>query len=125
MKARITRIGEEQVSQHGNKFYFVFFKSLDDGKAYKTCLYLACRNFNSWAFILQPGFDLNTILDGLKVSPKADNLIDADYAPRIATPEPLFDEPPPLLPAEEPIRPGYAEAKQHIKALKDMLRKSA
>lgn len=102
MRAKITKIGEQQDSKHGGKYMPVYFKSLDDGKSYRTCIYLVCRNWHEWAFILQPGYNLNTILDGLTVSQKDEHLFDADFAPRITRP---------AIPEQE-LFPGNPVAKQ-------------
>jgi hypothetical protein len=78
MKAKVTSIGELQESKHASIFYYIFFKG-EDGKAYKTCVYLACRNHKRWdnvKYFFNDNPDEEVWLDNLVV--KKGSLVDAD-----------------------------------------------
>lgn len=122
MRAKVTKIGEQQESKHGGKYIPIFFKSMEDGKSYRTWLSLACRNFSAWSFVLQPGYDLNTTLDGLRV--KENDLLDADFPPIIYRPAiPAQEELPGNPGKQEEIFNNYDMAKKHLAEARKILAK--
>lgn len=51
MKAKILKV-ELKKSRHGGQFYHAFFKG-EDGKSFRSCLYLDCRNFARWQPVIR------------------------------------------------------------------------
>lgn len=70
MKAQITSYKTQQ-SKYGKSFYYVFFKD-ENGKSFRSCIYVNMRNFEKWKRVLKSGM----VLDNLKLKQKG--LIDAD-----------------------------------------------
>tara|TARA_R110000751_G_scaffold82206_2_gene165494 strand:- start:272 stop:583 length:312 start_codon:yes stop_codon:yes gene_type:complete len=70
MKAQITSFKTQQ-SKYGQTFYYVFFKD-ENGKSFRSCIYVNMRNFEKWKSILKSGM----VLDNLRLKQKG--LIDAD-----------------------------------------------
>ena len=73
---------DKRPSRFGGDFFYVYFKGIEDGKSYRTCIYPKCRNFVNWAKIInryEKG--VSTTLSNLVV--KNGTLIDADSMPKI------------------------------------------
>lgn len=69
----------KQPSQYEKDFYFAFFKG-EDGKSYRSCLYVSCGNFkrNGWDKLI--GREA-VMLDNLRVKGTT-KIIDADSVPK-------------------------------------------
>lgn len=67
---------EKRPSRYGNYFYYAFFKEVNTGKSYYTCLFPRMRNYKRWRKVMTVGL----IFEGLKLLKKGNrpNLIDAD-----------------------------------------------
>lgn len=76
MEALILKIDERE-SKYGDRFKYVFFKGVADGKSYFSCLYPKMGNHRRWVALLKPG----NIIGNLIAKGK---LIDADSYPRKA-----------------------------------------
>lgn len=77
MKAEVTKI-ETKKSHRGGYFKYVFFKSLVDGKSYRSCISDEFRNYKYWVNV-----KVGQILDNLIVR---DKIVDADSDFRIVNP---------------------------------------
>ena len=58
-------------------FYYIFFKSLNNGKSYKTCISDEFRNYRWWK-----GIDVGNIIE-VNDEMIRGNLIDADAIPKV------------------------------------------
>lgn len=67
-------------SKYGGDFYYLFFKDLEDGKTYRSCVSPSYRNWRNWQEIVE-GFDEKTspTFTGLILK---GNLVDADSVPQ-------------------------------------------
>ena len=80
MTLKILKI-ERQPSKYGGYFYYIYFKSVEEEKSYKTCVAESYRNFKNWRSIIET-FDSSkkTIIDNVRIT---GNLVDADSKPNI------------------------------------------
>lgn len=69
MRAKILKI-QNNPSYQGGDFFYIFFKSLDDNKSYRSCISRRFGNFQKWRCIRT-----GDILDNLKLKK---GLVDAD-----------------------------------------------
>ena len=83
MKAQVLKI-QKQKSKRTGYFYYVFFKSIPEGKSYRSCVGTEFRNFGNWTGIC-PGM----VLDNLEVRGK---MVDADSQPVIRLDESTLEE---------------------------------
>jgi hypothetical protein len=80
MRLRVLKIAQYRSKRNPNYlFSYVFFKSLEDGKSYKTCISEEFRNYRWWKDI--------EIGDIIEINDKMirGNLIDADAIPSIVS----------------------------------------
>ena len=70
---------EKQPSKYGGYFYYIYFKSEETGKSYKTCVAENYRNYKNWKSIIET-FDRSkrTLIENVRIN---NNLIDADSKP--------------------------------------------
>ncbi len=73
MKAELVKI-EKKPSRYGGYFFYAFFKGVEDGKPYYTCLFPKMRNFSRWKKVMKTGL----IFSELRLVKGKGNLIDAD-----------------------------------------------
>ncbi len=85
MDAKILKV-ESKASHYGGSFYYVFFKSLENGKSFRTCVDPKLGNYRRWREVLKPGL----ILSNLKT--KTGTLIGADSIFEIKGFEEIKDE---------------------------------
>lgn len=75
---------EQHPSAYGGEFFYVFFKDVDNGKSYRTCVATNYRNFHNWDDVfagLKAGLDV--YVDNVRL--KGNGLIDADSKPAVIT----------------------------------------
>ena len=75
MVATLIKI-EKKPSRFGGHFFYVFFKEVNTGKSYYSCIFPRMRNYKRWRKVMTVGL----IFKGLKLLKKGNkpNLIDAD-----------------------------------------------
>ena len=75
MIAKLIKL-EKRPSRFSGVFYYAFFKEVNTGKSYYTCLYPKMRNFKRWKKVMTIGLTFK----GLRLVKKTNkkNLIDAD-----------------------------------------------
>lgn len=69
IKAQITKI-EVKDSKRGGTFKYIFFKAIDTGKSYRTCIASEFRNSYAWRNV-----KVGDVLDNLMIR---GTLVDAD-----------------------------------------------
>jgi len=80
MRLKVLKISEHQSKRNPDfRFKYVFFKSLDNGKSYRTCISEEFRNYRWWRDV-KVG-DILEVNDNMIYK----NLIDADTIPKIIT----------------------------------------
>lgn len=67
----------QKPSYRGGTFYYLFFKSLDNGKSYRTCISSEFRNYKWWKDVKEG--DVIEVNDEMVRG----YLVDADAIPRI------------------------------------------
>ena len=75
MIAKLIKL-EKKISRFGGYFHYAFFKEVNTGKSYYTCLFPRMRNFKRWKKVMTVGLTYK----GLRLLKKGNkpNLIDAD-----------------------------------------------
>jgi len=77
MKLKVLKIAQHRSKRNPNYlFSYVFFKSLEDGRSYKTCISEEFRNYRWWKDI-----EIGDIIEVNNEMIRG-NLIDADAIPR-------------------------------------------
>ena len=92
MILKVTKV-DERPSRFGSCFFYIFFKNLESGKSYKTCVGPDYRNFGHWQPVIKAfenNRDSDIIVRNTRV--KKGNLLDADFVPKWSVKERLFDE---------------------------------
>ena len=71
-------------SKYGGEFYYLFFKDIETGKGYKSCVSPNYRNWTKWDKIIE-NFQLGktVILSNLIIK---NGLVDADSNPKVEEP---------------------------------------
>lgn len=88
MKLKVLKIVKHRSKRNPDYFfYYIFFKSLDNGKSYKTCVSNEFRNYRWWEGIKE--FDVIEINDEMIRG----NLVDADAIPEVLYNENLISKP--------------------------------
>ena len=67
-------------SKYGGDFYYLFFKNLEDGKSYRSCISPSYRNWRNWSDIIE-NFNEKTPVTLTNLILR-NNLIDADSKPK-------------------------------------------
>ena len=80
MTLRINNI-VKQPSKYGGYFYYIYFKCIEDGRSFKTCVAESYRNYKNWKEIIET-FDKTkkTMINNVRIK---NNLVDADSKPMI------------------------------------------
>jgi len=78
MKLKVLKIAQYRSKRNPSYlFSYVFFKSLEDGKSYKTCISEEFRNYRWWKDI-----NINDIIE-INNNMIYNNLVDADAIPEV------------------------------------------
>jgi hypothetical protein len=78
MKLKVLKIAKYRSKRNPNYFfYYIFFKSLDNGRSYKTCISDEFRNYRWWE-----GIEVGDIIE-INDEMIRGNLVDADAIPKI------------------------------------------
>lgn len=73
---------QKHPSKFGGDFYYIYFKDVETGKSYRTCVYPNYRNYKNWANIINNySEDKPVTLENLIV--RNDTMVDADSIPKI------------------------------------------
>ncbi len=80
MKLKILNI-VKRPSKYGGFFYYIYFKSLNEGNSYKTCVAENYRNYKNWKNIIQEFYKTKKVLiTNVEIN---GNLVNADSIPKI------------------------------------------
>jgi len=117
MKALITKVDDVRKSKRGETvtFRYVFFKDLETGKSYRSCISPEFRNYANWT-----GIKTGMILDNLSTK---GTLVDADSDYKIvadATPQPKPQEATPDPTPSDTPKPQIEFGKTEIRNEKDL-----
>lgn len=77
MRLKVLKIKKFKSKRSDYDFYYIFMKSLDNGKSYKTCISPEFRNYRWWCDIKE--YDVIDVVDEMIRG----NLVDADCIPKI------------------------------------------
>tara|TARA_R100000231_G_scaffold55525_2_gene46323 strand:+ start:314 stop:637 length:324 start_codon:yes stop_codon:yes gene_type:complete len=85
------KVGKTYKSNHGGKWFHIYFKDNDNGKSYRTTLYENMRNFHNWKKIVDSA-TRGDYIDNLKFKLyKGKKIVDADSHPKLISQDDILE----------------------------------
>jgi len=85
------KVGKPYNSNHGGKWFHIYFRDTLNKKSYRTALYENMRNFKNWSEILKKA-KRGDLIDNLNLKQwNGKEIVDADSFPKLITQEQMIE----------------------------------